>query len=191
VWFNATTMVEGQDSDTIETERLLLRRVRPEEARALLDGKTVPGLTLAEGYPGEFSLEVMDIYVGERTADVKGFSPYFIIRRAEGDVIGEIGYSFPDDTAVATTGYDIVEPLWGRGYASEALRGLIGHLFAQDGIEVVDANTFETHVASRRVMEKAGMKHVRTAQDVVDGEEATLVYYEIRREGGARLAAGT
>lgn len=165
----------------IETERLLLQRVSPEEARMLLAGEAPPGLVFGEGYPGEFSLEVMDILAGARVQDAIDFSPWFIIRKQEGDVIGDIGFSYPHGRQRPTAGYDIVEPLWGRGYASEAFRGLIGYLFKLPEVEAVEADTFETHIASRRVMEKAGLTHVDTRRQVVDGEEGRLVFYEIRR----------
>jgi RimJ/RimL family protein N-acetyltransferase len=45
----------------------------------------------------------------------------------------------------------------------------------------VVADTFEDHVASRRVMEKAGMTLFDARTETVDGEEARLVFYEIRR----------
>ena len=53
-------------------------------------------------------------------------------------------------------GYDIVEHQRNQGYATEALEGLLGYLLARPGIDAVEAGTLESHVASRRVMEKAG-----------------------------------
>lgn len=138
-------------------------------------------MTYGPGYPSEFAREALDIYVGSRTGDATAFQPFYVIRREEGDVIGGIGYSFPEGPQRPTVGYDIVEPLWGRGYATEALTGLLGYLLALPGIEAVQADTLETHIASRCVMEKAGMTHFDTREGDVDGEPATLVYYEVRR----------
>jgi ribosomal-protein-alanine N-acetyltransferase len=168
------------NDDQIETPRLSLRKISREEARLLLAGSTPAGLKFGPGYPSEFSREVIDIFIGERADDAIGFVPWHIIRREEGDVIGSIGWSGPDPVR-PTLGYEIVEPLWGRGYASEALTGLIEYLFAQPAIEKVQADTFEDHVASRRVMEKAGMTLFDTRTETVDGREARLVFYEMRR----------
>ena len=52
----------------------------------------------------------------------------------------------------------MVEPSWGQGYATE---------------------TLESHAASRRVMEKAGMRLHRRRVGEVDGEQADLVVYEL------------
>ena len=166
-------------TETIETARLTLHRLSHGEALTLLKGETPHGLTLAEGYPTDFSREVIDIFVGARADETQGFTPWLIIRRDHGDVIGSIGWSSSGPDRIV--GYEIVEPLWGRGYASEALVGLIAYLFAQPGVERVQADTFEDHIASRRVMEKAGMTLFDTRIESVDGKEARLVFYESRR----------
>ena len=165
----------------IETERLILRRVTPDEARLILEYEEPEGLTFADGYPGEFSQEVMDLFVGDRADPSRNFDPWFIIRKDQKDVIGEIGSSLPMGRHRPAVGYDIVEPLWGQGYASEALRGLLTYLFSLPDVESVEADTFDDHIASRRVMEKAGMNQFDTRTQEVDGEEHTLVFYEIWR----------
>ena len=93
------------------------RRARPE------------GIAFADGYPSPFSLEVMDILAGPRAAtpDGGGFNPCFVVRKDDGVVVGEIGYSLSAD-AIANLGYSIVEPCQGRGYATDALRALAGAL---------------------------------------------------------------
>ena len=163
----------------VETDRLILRRITREEGGQLLRGEKPDSLVFAEGYPGAFSLEVMDLFVGERSADTRGFDPWFIIRKESHDVIGEIGSSTAMGPARPTVGYDIVEPLWGQGYASETLQGLLTYLFSVPGVEAVEADTFDDHIASRRVMEKAGMVQFDTRKQEVDGETKTLVFYEI------------
>jgi RimJ/RimL family protein N-acetyltransferase len=165
----------------VETDRLILRRVLPEEAHLILDRREPEGILFADGYPGEFSLEVMDLMVGARSGTAINFSPWFIIRKAERDVIGEIGWSTPLGFHRPTVGYDIVEPLWGQGYATEALEGILSYLFSLPNVEAVEADTFDHHVASRRVMEKAGMVQFDSREQEVDGEKATLVFYEIWR----------
>ena len=52
-----------------------------------------------------------------------GFNPCFVVRKDDGVVVGEIGYSLRD--ADGAVGYSIVEPCQGRGYATDALRALV------------------------------------------------------------------
>ena len=173
-----TAMAEGSpQADLIVTERLLLRPKTREEALISLGGGTPAGLTYAEGYPDQNALEALQRFVSGRLTE----TPAFIIRRAEGDVIGGIGYWFPSGPRRPSVGYDVAEALRGRGYATEALRGLLVFLLGQPGIEAVEADALVSNIASRRVMEKAGMTHFDTRPGEDEGRPVTLVYYEARR----------
>lgn len=74
-------------------------------------------------------------------------------------------------------GYVIAPDHWGRGYAAEALRGLIGHLRGRGFREVI-TGAFEENAASIRVMEKAGMVKIEKT-DAVEyrGRVHNCVYY--------------
>src|SRR5688572_29721739 len=98
---------EPQHQILIETERLILRRIQPDEARLILEYEEPEGLNFADGYPGEFSQEVMDLFVGDRADATRNMDPWFIIRKEQKDVIGEIGSSLPMGAHRPTVGYDI------------------------------------------------------------------------------------
>ena len=172
----------------IPAGRLLLRPIGRDAALAVLDGRAPEGLSLAPGYPSQFSLEVMEMVAGLRPGAGGGDGPWFMVRRDDGAVVGEIGAAV--DGSTAQVGYTVVEPSWGQGYATEALRALLGRLLADPGIDRVVAETLAGHAASRRVMEKAGMRlHGRRVGEV-DGEQAELVVYELPAGPGRRAAAG-
>jgi RimJ/RimL family protein N-acetyltransferase len=80
----------------------------------------------------------------------------------------------------------VVEPSWGQGYASEALRALLTALLGDAAVRRVVAETMVDHLASRRVMEEAGMTYQGCRTAVVDGEVQDVVTYAI----GSELAAG-
>jgi [ribosomal protein S5]-alanine N-acetyltransferase len=161
----------------IDAGRLRLRPIGRDAARALLDGRPPDGLTLAPGYPSPFSLEVLEMVAGARPGASDGYGPYFMVRASDDAVVGEIGANL--DGATAQVGYTVVEPSWGQGYATEALRALLAHLLADPRIDRVVAETLVGHAASRRVMEKAGMRlHGRRVGEA-DGERAELVVYEL------------
>jgi RimJ/RimL family protein N-acetyltransferase len=75
---------------------------------------------------------------------------------------------------------------WGRGFATEASIGLIDKAFADLGASRVYATTMTVNTGSRRVMEKAGMRFVRTFTmpwpDRIEGDELGDVEYAITRE---------
>lgn len=163
----------------IDGDAVRLEPISREVAAALLDGHAPEGIAFADGYPSQFSLEVMDILAGPRaaTADGAGFRPSFVVRKSDGVVVGEIGYSLTESTA--RLGYSIVEPCHGRGYATDALRALIAHLRADERVRRIMAETLVDHLASRRVMEKAGMALCDERLGEVDGELVELVVYKL------------
>jgi RimJ/RimL family protein N-acetyltransferase len=166
----------------IDGEAVYLRPIAREEAAAILRGDRVAHhLEFAQGYPGAFALEVMDIFVGERQADAIAFTPLFVVRKGDDAIVGDIGWSLPDGLEAPVVGYDIAEELWGQGLATDALRSLVKFLLADTRVDRVCADTLESHAASRRVMEKAGMSFVRAATAEVDGGLERVVYYEIAR----------
>lgn len=119
----------------IDACRLVLAPIFRPVARMLLDGGIPKGLNFAAGYPSRFSLEVMEAVVQAR--EPGRFGPYFMIRKADGVVVGEIGCSVEDASDTGYIGYTVVQPCWGQGYATEALRALLAHVLAEPGIRRV------------------------------------------------------
>ncbi|MFN8508232.1 MAG: GNAT family N-acetyltransferase [Dehalococcoidia bacterium] len=161
-----------------ETRRLVIRRTTVEDAAAFLRGEVPVGIRSGAGYPSESTLEVADLIAGPRAAAVPGFTSWFMTLRDTGETIGEAGFTPSADESVATAGYGLSPAFEGRGYASEALAGLVAHLFAHSPVTVVRADTLVSHVASRRVMEKAGLRFMREFEGDVDGRIERLVLYE-------------
>ena len=90
-------------------------------------------------------------------------------------------------------GYRLCKSAWGKGYATEGSRALIQKGFSELGVQRVVASTMVVHVASRRVMEKAGLRLVRTFHQpwpdyIVGEEEGDVEYALLRSEWESRLA---
>jgi RimJ/RimL family protein N-acetyltransferase len=164
----------------IEGAAVTLRPIEREVAAALLAGRDLAGILFAPGYPSPFSLEVMDLLAGPRAAKVgAGFRSWFVVRSDDDVVVGEIGYGFDDASGLATVGYSIVEPCWGRGYASDALQALVARLRADPHVRRVEGRAPVAHVASRRVMEKAGLLFFDQRLEEVDGELVELAIHRL------------
>jgi RimJ/RimL family protein N-acetyltransferase len=79
-------------------------------------------------------------------------------------LFGTIGaYDYEDGRI--EVGFSIVRACWGRGYATEALKAVLKYLTENEGISCVTAWCAEENTGSRRVLEKAGMRLVRTETD--------------------------
>jgi RimJ/RimL family protein N-acetyltransferase len=90
-----------------------------------------------------------------------------------------------DGLRTAEIGYRLVRSAWGKGYATEGVRGLIEAAFDSLGFDRVRAETMAVNQASRRVMEKVGLHHVQTVfskrDSLIPGAELGEVIYEIRK----------
>ncbi len=89
--------------------------------------------------------------------------------KQDGAPLGWFGLRPPESAgldrhASGTTevGYRLFPAAWGRGYATEGARALVGQAFTALGFERVVATTMTVNIASRRVLEKAGLVLVRT-----------------------------
>ncbi len=92
----------------------------------------------------------------------------------------------PDgNTSNIDLGYRLRRSAWNKGYATEGSRALIDMGFAGLGVERVFAHTMTVNTASRRVMEKCGLRLVRTfpyqGPDVIEGSEQGEVEYALTR----------
>ncbi len=80
-------------------------------------------------------------------------------------------------------GFSVVPAWQGRGIATEALKEVLRYLTENEGISGVTAWCADENTGSRHVLEKAGMKHVRTDKEslVVGGRAYDKMIYEYRR----------
>ena len=96
----------------------------------------------------------------------------------------------PDDESAAEIGWRLPRSHWGRGLAVEGARALLAHAFEAVGADRVWAETMAVNARSRRVMEKLGMRQVRTYvgewDDPIPGWEQGEVVYEVRRVTSSR-----
>jgi len=78
----------------------------------------------------------------------------------EDQVVGGIGLLPGSDVnrISAEVGYWLGEAWWGRGIATDAVRGLTRHAFATFDLNRLFATPFAPNVASCRVLEKAGYR---------------------------------
>ena len=95
-----------------------------------------------------------------------GYSFVAVVERETGTLVGDAGLNplagrGPD----IELGYTVARDAWGRGYATEAARALVGHAFGALGAPRVMAQVEPANAGSRHVLEKLGMtpREERTA----------------------------
>jgi len=86
------------------------------------------------------------------------FGIFEILEAPDDLVVGGIGFHHPPNAdGCVEVGYGVVETRWNRGICTEALRSMVA--FAErHGALRLDARSLPNNAASRRVMEKAGLR---------------------------------
>lgn len=114
-----------------------------------------------------------------------GFGPWAVLEKATGRWIGRIGLNLLADWPGRDKweiGYELIPAAWGNGYATEGARRAIRFAWEETPLERIVSVTVPDHLASRRVMEKAGM----TLRGEVDWRGTTVVWYAIDRSPSQR-----
>ena len=132
--------------------------------------------------------EILDWWIGYPARGMANYGFYAAIERSSGDFIGWFHLrpgerSGPDEPEI---GYRLRQTTWGKGYGTEGSRALVDWAFESLGATRVNAETMAINDASRRVMEKAGLRYVRTFHADwparIPGDEHGDVEYAITRE---------
>jgi RimJ/RimL family protein N-acetyltransferase len=188
---------------TLETARLILRRLTEDDADHLAALDSEPAvmryLTGGAATPRDvIEREILPRFL--RSYAREGFGVFAVIEKSTGDFLGWISLRLNEGGDDAELGYRLRTSAWGKGYATEGARTLIGRGFAALGLRRVLATTYEHNRTSRRVMEKLGMTLVRSyrmtpdelaAQDTFDGASQELwdgddVEYALDRDAWER-----
>ncbi len=143
----------------IETERLVLRKPRMDDARAIFDGwaQDKKVTRYLAWRPHERIEQTQEFVQGCLSGwEQETRFPYMITLKETGEVIGMIDPRLEGHKV--SIGYGAARAYWGKGYVPEATRALIEWALQQPSIYRIYATTDVENCASRRVLEKAGMQ---------------------------------
>ena len=159
----------------METERLIIRPWRvgdADDARALFKYASNPKLGPAAGWPAHRSVKesariIRDVLSAPET--------YAVALKATGEPVGSVGLQplsdiiDPSDDEACDSlelGYWIGEPFWGQGLIPEAGREILRHGFEDLNLTAIWGTHSADNDKSSRVMDKLGLRRVRTRAHV-------------------------
>ncbi len=154
---------------TLETERLVLRPWREEDAEELYRNAQDPHIGPIAGWPPHTSVEnsrdvIRDVLSAPET--------YAVVLKETDLPVGSVGLLFGEAANLAIAddeaevGYWIGLPHWGRGLIPEAVREIERHAFEDLGLRALWCSCDDTNAQSKRVMEKCGFAYHHTEEDV-------------------------
>jgi RimJ/RimL family protein N-acetyltransferase len=147
----------------IETARLILRapiRGDVPVLTQLADNKNIADKLsrLPSPYTRADAIAFIEIFA--QRADER---PYAITTHV-GDFLGIVGFTFAIGQH-PELGYWLGEPHWGKGYMSEAVKGLVEAAHATRLFPVIRARALTSNTGSIRVLEKAGFSNLGETTD--------------------------
>ena len=143
----------------LETPRLLLREMLPEDAPFFFDLNADP---LVIRYTGDKAFnnlqEALDIthYVIRQYRE-NGYGRLMVLEKESGLPLGWCGLKYHHDTQETDLGYRFFQTYWGKGYATEASKACVQHGFRDLNLNRIIAQAMIENTASIAVMKKTGM----------------------------------
>jgi ribosomal-protein-alanine N-acetyltransferase len=148
---------------TLETDRMILRRWRPEDIKPF--SKITADPKVMEFFPSTLSETETEALIKtmEEKFDSNGFCFWATELKATQELIGFVGLNIPGYetpfTPCVEIGWRLGYSHWGQGYAPEAAKASLEFGFKKLGLREIVSFTAEKNFRSRRVMEKIGMRY--------------------------------
>ncbi len=164
---------------SIETERLVIRPYKASDApafRAIANHQSVARMMMSVPHP--MSLHQAADWMAERAyAGRPGFCLGVFLK--DGPLIGNLGMGGSPVSCM----YFLHPDHWGRGYATEAMRGFLADIFARFDLPEITAGVMADNPASQRVLEKLGFQRSGEAKckSLARLEEVPETLYRLSR----------
>ena len=151
---------------TLETERLILRPWREDDAEELYKYASDPEVGPPAGWSPHTSVEnsreiIRNVLSASET--------YAVCLKEDGKAIGSIGLhrnDLAEDEDEYELGYWIGKPFWGQGLIPEAARELLRYAFEDLGMNRIWCGYYDGNLKSRRVQDKLGFVYHHTTEGI-------------------------
>ena len=180
-------MLTHTGTNTIETERLILRRFKYTDDDAMLKywiaDEKIQSLYSEPVYTTKDEVKgLLDKYIG--SYERNDYYRWAVIEKNSDECIGQIAYFLVDSkNHFAEIEYCIGADFQCRGYATEAARAVIDYGFRNINLHKVQICTKTINAASKRVIEKCGFTYKGTLRDYfyMNGTYVGRLYFSILR----------
>lgn len=179
-------MLTHKGTQSIETERLLLRKFKQSDAEYMFKNwaKDSEVFRFFRRNPHCDLSQTEQIVMEWVNAYTKDNSYNWAIELKEiGEIIGQISLvDLNEKYFSCEVGFSLGKPFWQKGISTEALKAVISYLFKEIAMNRIEGRHNTLNFASGRVMQKSGMKFegIMREMDInKNGEFCDLAVYSI------------
>jgi aminoglycoside 6'-N-acetyltransferase len=143
----------------VRTERLTLRRFALEDAETFAEYRSDPDVARYQYWEAPVPLTEAVLTVAEFAAGDPGTPGWFQYAvDLDGVLIGDLGLNLAENLRQAELGFTLSARYQGKGYATEAVDGLLDHLFVERELHRVSAECDARNTTSARLLERVGFQ---------------------------------
>jgi ribosomal-protein-alanine N-acetyltransferase len=150
----------------LETERLRLRKMTPDDADALIAifNDEEVNRYLSGGPPCTNRVEAISVLDWMQSwFEARGGLRWGITLKGDDIVIGTCGFHhLSQENHRCDLGYDLLPAYWGRGYVTEATHAMVRWCFENLDLHRIQADCTDGNIGSERVLEKVGFTYEGT-----------------------------
>lgn len=181
-------MMHHQGTVKIETDRLILRRFKIEDADIMYtnwasDDEVTQYLTWPTHADVNVTRGVIEGWIQNYANP--DFYHWAVVLKSIGEPIGSLSVvKYEEKTASAAIGWCMGKRWWGQGIMPEAARAVLQYLFTEIGFNRIAAYHDKNNPKSGRVMQKIGMLREGTLRANGKNNQGIVdeVYYSILKE---------
>ena len=180
--------------DSLQTPRLILRRLQPDDGPALCAYRSLPEVARFQGWETWGPEEAALLIEGQRGAEPGVPGTWFqvaVIERAGGTLIGDCGlHCWQNDPRQMELGVTFSPAQQGQGYASEALGCVLEYVFGALSMHRVSAITAAENHKAAALFRRLGFRqeaHFVEHRGYKGYWDSEFVFGLLKREWESRL----
>lgn len=167
----------------LETERLLLRDIRVDDAPFMLELLTEPSFIHFIGDKGVRTLDETRQYILDGPIDSyerHGLGMYLVILKETGEATGISGLVKRETLDDVDVGFAFLPRFWSRGYAYESTAAVMSYARGTLGLDRILGITAADNASSIRLLEKIGLRFDKMIRLTEDEPEIKLFVSEVQ-----------
>jgi ribosomal-protein-alanine N-acetyltransferase len=148
------------DFPRLETERLTLRAITPDDRFAIFENYSDPDVAewfFDQAYTHIEQADQVIQEFTEKTTEGKGLAWAIVLGESD-EFVGTCSYEKLNVEGQGEIGFDLAKKHWGHGYMTEALGAIITYGFGVLGLVSIEAHTYSRNVRARQVLERLGFR---------------------------------